>query len=117
MSAQERPEAVADAPGPPPGPPTPETPVAQEVAVAAPDEAVADPADRADEPPPVACRMLRTKTFFGTYTSTGEDWQYGDSTTAVYWCLETMGTSGPDDDLAHPHSCREGRCCFKPPLE
>ena len=67
--------------------------------------------------PPVVCRMLRTKTFYGTYTSTGEDWRTGDSATAVYWCLETMSTSGADDDLAHPHSCVPGRACFKAPLE
>lgn len=63
------------------------------------------------------CRMLRTKTFFGTYTSTGEDWQTGDSTTAVYWCLETMATAGPDDNLAHPHRCCSERPCFQRPLE
>jgi hypothetical protein len=63
------------------------------------------------------CRMLRTKTAFGTYTSTGEDWRMGDSTTAVYWCLDTMSTSGPDDDLAHPHSCCQNRTCFKPELD
>jgi hypothetical protein len=66
---------------------------------------------------PVICRMLRTKTFFGTYTSTGDDWRMGDSTTAVYWCLDTMETAGPDDALAHPHCCCAGRSCFKPPLD
>jgi len=63
------------------------------------------------------CRMLRTKTFFGTYTSTGEDWETGDSTTAVYWCLQTMGTAGPDDQLAHPDTCRGGRGCYKTEVE
>jgi hypothetical protein len=63
------------------------------------------------------CRMLRTKTFFGTYTSTGEDWSTGDSPTAVYWCLQTMATAGPDDQLAHPHACRGGRGCYRPELE
>jgi len=66
---------------------------------------------------PVVCRMLRTKTFFGTYTSTGEDWRTGDSTTAVYWCLDTMETAGPDDRLAHLHECGGGRTCFKAPLD
>ena len=70
-----------------------------------------------DPEPHGVCRMLRTKTFFGTYTSTGQDWQTGDSTTAVYWCLQTMATAGPDDNLAHPHSCCAGRACFKRPLE
>ena len=70
--------------------------------------------------PPVVCRMLRTKTAFGTYTSTagdGGDWRMGESSTAVYWCLETMSTAGPDDGLAHPHGCCGGRACFKPELE
>jgi hypothetical protein len=69
---------------------------------------------------PVVCRMLRTKTFFGTYTSVGGDdgdWRAGDSSTAVYWCLDTMETAGPDDRLAHPHECCGGRQCFKPPLD
>ena len=70
-----------------------------------------------DPGPHGVCRMLRTKTFFGTYTSTGQDWQTGDSTTAVYWCLQTMATAGPDDNLAHPQSCCAGRACFKRPLE
>ena len=63
--------------------------------------------------PPQVCRMLRTKTAFGPYTATGEDWRTGDCTTSVYWCLETMMTSGPDDHLAHPHECCEGRACYK----
>ena len=69
--------------------------------------------------PPVVCRMLRTKTFFGTYTSSGDDtdWRTGDSSTAVYWCLDTMGTEGPDDHFAHPHHCCQTRGCFKPPLD
>jgi len=70
--------------------------------------------------PPVVCRMLRTKTAFGTYTSTagdGGDWRMGESSTAAYWCLDTMSTAGPDDQLAHPHRCCGGRACFKPELD
>lgn len=74
-------------------------------------------AQETTDSPPVVCRMLRTKTFYGTYTSTGEDWRNGDSATAVYWCLESMSTSGADDDLAHPQTCVPGRGCFKAPLE
>lgn len=70
-----------------------------------------------DTPPAVVCRLLRTKTYFGTYTSTGEDWGTGGSTTAVYWCLGTMANAGPDDQYAHPLCCREGRGCFRKPLE
>ena len=70
---------------------------------------------------PQVCRMLRTKTAFGSYMletdEAGNDqpsWQDGNSTTAVFWCLKTMDTVGPDDDVAHAKSCRPGRECFRP---
>lgn len=66
--------------------------------------------------PPTVCHKLRTKTAFGPYLATGEDYRTGDSTTAVYWCLATMATWGPDEHLAHPHHCREGRGCFRKPM-
>ena len=56
------------------------------------------------------CPMLRTKTAYGTYET---PWQKGESTTAVYWCLETMGVAGPDEALAHPKQCQQGRGCYK----
>jgi hypothetical protein len=62
------------------------------------------------------CRLLRTKTAFGTIDG-GHDWQAGTSSTAAYWCLSTMQSAGPDDALAHPHGCLEGRACFQPPKE
>jgi hypothetical protein len=71
-----------------------------------------DPEELATESKPEVCRMLRTKTAFGTLV--GHDpWQRGASSTAVYWCLETMQTSGPDDRFAHPHQCCAGRGCCK----
>jgi hypothetical protein len=66
-----------------------------------------------DEPPEV-CRKIRTKTAFGSPAG-GHDWRRGESTTAVYWCLLTMESGGPDDGLVHPHGCRSGRSCFVPP--
>lgn len=66
---------------------------------------------------PNVCRMLRTKTHYGTYTSTDTPWQTGDSSTAVYWCLKTMETAGPDDAFAHPHTCLAGRACYRKPLD
>ncbi len=66
---------------------------------------------------PPLCRMLRTKTAFGSYGDLGADWQEGESTTAVYWCLGTMETAGPDDAYCHPTNCRPGRTCFVPELE
>jgi hypothetical protein len=65
-----------------------------------------------EEQPPV-CRLLRTKTAFGTFRGNAWAWQSGRSTTAVYWCLRTMETAGPDDGYTHPHTCREGRGCFE----
>lgn len=61
------------------------------------------------------CRRLRTKRAFGSYSGNLYSWQSGDSTTAVYWCLGTMETVGPDDGFAHPHACTSGRECFVPP--
>jgi hypothetical protein len=64
---------------------------------------------------PVVCRLLRTKTAFGSFVGNLHAWQTGASTTAVYWCLNTMESAGPDDVYAHPHLCREGRTCFEEP--
>ena len=70
------------------------------------------PLPQVEEKAPV-CRMLRTKTAFGTMSFEDEDWRDGESTTAVYWCLGTMETAGPDDAICHPSTCRSGRSCFK----
>jgi hypothetical protein len=64
---------------------------------------------------PVVCRSLRTKTAFGTLEEGARDWRYGESTTAVYWCLRTMEAAGPDDGFVHATRCREGRTCFRAP--
>jgi hypothetical protein len=64
--------------------------------------------------------MLRTKTYFSQYTNEQDqthEWSSGDSTTAVYWCLSTMGSVGPDDGFAHPHDCCANRACFKGEIE
>jgi hypothetical protein len=69
---------------------------------------------------PHVCRLLRTKTAFGSYLLETDEagdgqptWQDGESTTAIFWCLKTMDTCGPDDDFAHAKSCRAGRQCFR----
>jgi hypothetical protein len=77
------------------------------------------PADRnplpiVEEEPPVVCRKLRTKMAFGALVG-ARDWRFGDSTSAVYWCLSTMEPAGPDNGYAHPHGCQSGRACFRPP--
>jgi hypothetical protein len=68
-----------------------------------------------DGEPPRVCRKLRTKVAFGSPHPGIHDWRHGDSTTAVYWCLMTMETAGPDEYYAHPHSCQAGRTCFVAP--
>ena len=67
-----------------------------------------------NEPLPTVCRLLRTKTAFGTLADTDSPpWQLGESTTAIFWCLATMQSAGPDDSYCHPTACREGRGCFR----
>jgi hypothetical protein len=66
---------------------------------------------------PAVCRLLRTKKYFGDYSDSDiPPWHAGASTTAIFWCLETMQSVGPDDGLVHANSCRAdcGRLCFKP---
>ena len=63
---------------------------------------------------PTVCRLLRTKHAFGTFAEGDFDpWQTGESTTAVFWCLATMQTCGPDDSFAHPTRCQTGRECYQ----
>jgi len=64
---------------------------------------------------PVVCRMLRTKTAFGTLEGRAYDWREGVSSTAVFWCLRTMETWGVDQGVAHARDCRAGRSCFEAP--
>ena len=61
------------------------------------------------------CPMLRTKTAFGSYITDGDDtpWHASESTTAVYWCLRTMCSAGPDEDFVHPSICQGTRSCFR----
>ena len=68
-----------------------------------------------EEAAPVVCRMLRTKMAFGSLVTGAPSFRTGESTTAVYWCLCTMESAGPDDDFAHAKKCREGRRCFVGP--
>jgi len=68
-------------------------------------------------PSAVICRMLRAKTGYGTTEGGEHPWRGIDSSTMNCWCLRTMEPSGPDDGLAHPSSCREGRICFAAPRQ
>ena len=71
-----------------------------------------DKAPAAAREVPNVCRWLRTKTAFGS-DGGPRLWQLGESTTAVYWCLRTMETFGPDGSFCHPHECGAGRRCHR----
>jgi hypothetical protein len=60
---------------------------------------------------PEVCRYVRTKTAYGNAIGY-EGWQNGNSSTAAYWCLQTMSACGPDDRQVDPKQCRAGRDCF-----
>ena len=64
---------------------------------------------------PHVCKLLRTKNAFAKYVAHENQapWQTGQSTTAVFWCLKTMETAGPDDCFAHPSRCQQGRSCYR----
>ena len=66
---------------------------------------------------PVICRMLRSKTGYGTTEGGDHPWRFIDSATANYWCLRTMEPHGPDEGLAHFSFCQAGRVCFLAPRE
>jgi len=69
------------------------------------------PAIENDDAP--VCRMLRTKNAFGSFDGHLISWDSGESSTAVYWCLRTMETVGPDDNFTHAKTCRKGRSCYE----
>jgi hypothetical protein len=68
--------------------------------------------ERSEEFDSLLCRHLRTKTWFSP-----DAFGQGDPTrspsTAQYWCLRTMRSSGPDGDLALPEECTDDRICFE----
>ena len=66
------------------------------------------------KPVPVVCRSLRTKEAFVETNEGDAPWQAGLSTTAVYWCLRTMETAGPDGCEARPSCCGAARVCYRP---
>lgn len=58
------------------------------------------------------CRHLRTKNTYVPDFYNEESWRTGDSTTQQYWCLCTMTTAGPDNELVAPERCQLERSCF-----
>jgi hypothetical protein len=74
------------------------------------------PIHPAFQAPPVVCQMLRSRGGVDDHFD-NIDWRHGHSSTATYWCLATMETVGPDDHYAHAQLCRDGRSCFRKPVE
>jgi hypothetical protein len=56
------------------------------------------------------CRAFKTRLH---YLSGGDVSSPIVDGTAHYWCVHTMTTIGPDDDLVVPEHCRAGRSCFE----
>ena len=57
------------------------------------------------------CKRLRTK---GYYVTGPEDVDLVEfSSTASYWCAQTVTILGPDDILCAPEACQPGRACFE----
>ncbi len=61
---------------------------------------------------PAACRMLRAKGA-GVVYGDRVPWKSGFHPNAVYWCLLTAESMGPDDGPVHPHACGVQRGCFR----
>lgn len=58
------------------------------------------------------CRCLRTKQMY-VQGFDAVDLEVTASTTAVYWCVQTMTPVGPDDDQATPDRCTPDRSCYE----
>ncbi len=61
---------------------------------------------------PTLCRYLQTKPVFGLEEQAGLPWGEGAATNQSFRCLQTTEAAGPDEQLAHPESCRSARACF-----
>lgn len=68
----------------------------------------------ADGPVPRVCRLLKTRRTLGSVVD-GKvvPWEAGEDPTAAYWCIASSGPVGPDDGIAHPHACLDGRACYR----
>ena len=59
------------------------------------------------------CRHLRSRMTYGPQFDGLGDWRADDSSSNQYWCLKTMITAGPDNDVVAPEVCQPGRGCFE----
>lgn len=60
------------------------------------------------------CRHLRNKGMY-VYTDGISGESHDDYDNTIYWCLSTMKSFGPDDDLVGGRDCRDpNRTCYQP---
>ena len=63
--------------------------------------------------PPDICPLLRTKSLaLNTHYEPTVFEERAQSNVAVFYCMKTMGTFGPDDLDIGPDDCRCGRSCW-----
>lgn len=60
------------------------------------------------------CRHLRHKGMY-VYTDGLSGGSHGDYDNTIFWCLKTMKSFGPDDDIVDREGCcQSGRACHEP---
>ncbi len=60
------------------------------------------------------CYHLRNKGMY-VYTDGNPNESHGDYDNTIFWCLKTMKSFGPDDDLVdREECCKPGRPCYEP---
>ena len=60
------------------------------------------------------CRHLRHKGMY-VYTDGISHEAHEGYDNTIYWCLNTMKSFGPDDDMVDGQGCRNpGRTCYEP---
>jgi hypothetical protein len=60
------------------------------------------------------CQHLRHKGMY-VYTDGQPRDPHGDYDNTIYWCLKTMKSFGPDDDIVDREGCcKAGRPCYEP---
>lgn len=61
------------------------------------------------------CSCLRSKSAHGAFGDDLERMEEIMGATTTYWCLKTMGKSGPDEHYVHSSLCQTGRSCHQSP--
>ena len=60
----------------------------------------------------IRCSALRSKSSYGAFGDFHEELEEIMGATTTYWCLQTMGKAGPDEDYVHRSLCQQGRGCW-----